>query len=467
MLKYIFIVSSCILLSLEGFAMDRGCYIKIENYTNNSFKFYRGYGDWCDGFHFLKNGQDYGNNNVTIDPQEKDAEIDFQGSDVHSWSQKISTNPNGVGDFEIMFAANDRNAEDGTQIIGTDNNKFWVAADTDNNKDLVLTGDLYFGSGAHKGDACYGVVYLYPGINKDRVFDGVNDSKKITELNIVGTHDSATGGIDNILYFSAKCQKLNFTEQLHAGVRAFDLRLGAASGPTPSWTKSDHLGFWHSSFFCNSNFEDFIMSGLDFLRDNPNEFIIAFVKKENSLSGIDWNALFYEYLNAAGAQHYFRPVSDLFVLNPKAFDLTIKDVRGKIIFVSRSGESAIDNTPQIAWQDNTTFWAKAGDTDLYISDCYNKSTSEKIGILNNDITYAYSLNLKILPIIFTSGYEGIPDPKSYERNVLSSISNNTELWHGVSGRYGIIMMDYVGDANGSTSIINDILSRNKNMLKDL
>ena len=59
-------------------------------------------------------------------------------------------------------------------------------------------------------------------------FKKLNDSIYLSEINIVGTHDSCTAFVS--LENMARCQSLTVKEQLDIGIRLFDIRLNKKKG---------------------------------------------------------------------------------------------------------------------------------------------------------------------------------------------------------------------------------------------
>jgi len=95
----------------------------------------------------------------------------------------------------------------------------------------------------------------------------VDDSKKLSDLSIPGTHDSCArvGGI------YAECQALALKDQFAIGIRFLDVRcrrLGAK------------FTIHHGSVFQNMDFADVQNACIEFLKANPSECIVMNVQEE-------------------------------------------------------------------------------------------------------------------------------------------------------------------------------------------
>ena len=109
-------------------------------------------------------------------------------------------------------------------------------------------------SSAYSGDIRYWMHAMY-----DKLKD-----KRLTEIAIPGTHNSGVFSAWNTIAY--RCQKADINEQLHMGVRAFDIRI----------TKNDsnfymhHNGKWYS----NQSLEHLLSSLKKYMQDFLNEVII-------------------------------------------------------------------------------------------------------------------------------------------------------------------------------------------------
>jgi 1-phosphatidylinositol phosphodiesterase len=143
---------------------------------------------------------------------------------------------------------------------------------------------------------------------------------RLSEMAIPGTHDSAANGNGNDILYT---QAMNFDEQLRFGIRFFDIRVRHFRNSFP---------LHHGKFFLNRNFNDFLGSVHNFLKQNPSETVLFRLREEkkgakNSRSMLD---TLDEYLN------YY----DTY-LKTSSSGITLDQARGK--FIIFSDDSEFDN----------------------------------------------------------------------------------------------------------------------------
>lgn len=225
--------------------------------------------------------------------------------------------------------------------------------------------------------------------------------KKISNLSLVGTHDSAAykfngiympnkiGGIrinfleflrrncciaGNIIRDWTLTQELSIIEQLNAGVRVFDLRLSFAN---------DQLLLSHT-FSCIT-FEKFLKQLTQFTNKHPGEVIIMFVKPDfihrETLTDAVWQTFFNATKSYCGNKLYSR--SDVI---PTLFEC---QKSGKRIFCNVQFNNVPNNVPGFVWTSLQHDISKQGylfespSDDIVIQDiknrllrpcCYEKKT---------------------------------------------------------------------------------------------
>lgn len=112
------------------------------------------------------------------------------------------------------------------------------------------------------------------------VLSYLSDDVYLSELNIAGTHDSATAYV--AMENTARCQDKTITEQLSMGVRLLDIRLSK---------KGDEFYLVHSLADCYSDkektkrmtFNEVLDVCKDFLKENPAETLIVSVKQDRGI----------------------------------------------------------------------------------------------------------------------------------------------------------------------------------------
>ena len=108
----------------------------------------------------------------------------------------------------------------------------------------------------------------------------LSDDIYLSELNIAGTHDSATAFV--AMENAARCQDKTIAEQLDMGVRLLDIRLSK---------KGDEFYLVHSLADCYSDkektmrtsFSDVLEVCKSFLKDNPQETLIVSIKQDRGI----------------------------------------------------------------------------------------------------------------------------------------------------------------------------------------
>ena len=148
----------------------------------------------------------------------------------------------------------------------------------------------------------------------------IPDEAFLSEINIPGTHDSATR-FCQYSYFS-KCQDKNISEQLNMGVRFLDLRVEKIG---------DKLQLVHASSKCFKTashqglllLEDVHSDCRLFLKNNPSETLILSIKRDHGDTCENtFDTLFRHYLN----EDFWYKENRI----PQLFE-----VRGKAVFLNR------------------------------------------------------------------------------------------------------------------------------------
>ena len=204
----------------------------------------------------------------------------------------------------------------------------------------------------------------------------LSDDRSLGEVVLPGTHDSATKNVQ--LAFFSKCQSLDVGEQLAAGYRYLDIRLGA---------DGERLKLMHGFTNCTASgtpwagalYLDAVLTQCyDFLKAHPTETIVFAVKQEHGSESV---AAFQKLLNA-----YVQQDAGLWLLTDHV--PTVGEARGKLVLMRRYADEAglgsmsgipllwdnqnghDDVTKNIAAHDN-------GSYTLYVQDRYEYDTADK------------------------------------------------------------------------------------------
>jgi len=213
----------------------------------------------------------------------------------------------------------------------------------------------------------------------------LDSSLKINQINIPGTHDSGTydigkswdlddnftdsvligmmNGIDlgvsigtglilpiigNAFYYhTGQTQDLNISDQLKNGIRYFDIRLHLNNEEGPLYLSHGPLGCYDSNYRDYLYFKSVLKYCIDFLIDHKSETIILHLKKENLNDEKYPNDVIVKLIENIGMQNVYETnniqYKDYFFIPENIDDFysnkympTLRDVRGKIVFFSRS-----------------------------------------------------------------------------------------------------------------------------------
>ncbi|MBQ8414533.1 MAG: phosphatidylinositol-specific phospholipase C domain-containing protein [Clostridia bacterium] len=225
--------------------------------------------------------------------------------------------------------------------------------------------------------------------NRSQWMSELDDDRGVNTLFIPGTHDS--GATHSIADLSGKCQSLSIKEQLKLGVRFFDLRLQL---------KNNRLVVVHSFVDQATDFEDVLSCMIDFLKENPSEFLLVSFKEDNDPSGsdIDFTDKLEEMLKA-----------ESLVSRETDLPATVGEARGKLHVISRYKNSSIGIPAYEGWRDSTSF--ELG--KMYIQDHYQvDSAEEKISDIKSAFQVASGLEYGLV-LNFTSCYYPNGFPPTY------------------------------------------------------
>lgn len=147
----------------------------------------------------------------------------------------------------------------------------------------------------------------------------------LNQIVLPGSHDSATQYVQ--LAFFSKCQALSVAEQLEAGCRYLDIRLGVDG-------HNDTFKLMHGFTNCRTSpfnpvdklyLDDLLDDCYDFLKKHPTETVVFAVKQEH---GKDSVAVFESMLNS-----YIREDADMWLLTDSI--PTLDEARGKLVLMRR------------------------------------------------------------------------------------------------------------------------------------
>ena len=162
----------------------------------------------------------------------------------------------------------------------------------------------------------------------------LDDGLRLNELVLPGTHDSATQYVQ--LAFFSKCQALSIGEQLEAGYRYLDIRLGFDDARD---MKTKELKLMHGFTSCKAGslpwgealYLDAVLEQCyAFLKAHPTETVVFAVKQEHGDESV---AEFETWLDG-----YLKQNEDLWLLTDKL--PTLGEARGKLVLLRRYEDEA-------------------------------------------------------------------------------------------------------------------------------
>lgn len=149
----------------------------------------------------------------------------------------------------------------------------------------------------------------------------IDDGKKINELNIAGTHDSAAARSSFGIF--ADCQRLDIKAQLNIGVRFLDIRL--------QYDSDGNFHAVHAKADCYGRelkkitFKDILFDCYGFLDRHPSETILMLVKEDDGNVGKELYRSIFENQISINKSRWF--------LENRI--PALGEVRGKIVLLSR------------------------------------------------------------------------------------------------------------------------------------
>ena len=229
--------------------------------------------------------------------------------------------------------------------------------------------------------------------------------------------------------------------QLNSGIRFFDIRLVHDKGV---------LKLCHTSWVFNKTLtEDVLRTTADFLRDHPSETVIMTLKRD------------HDY-DKDGGMKYKQALTRALEANPKLTaymagnfrgNFTMKDLRGKMLLISREGWFFTKSGQIDSWPDNGSFSTtikayEGGSTPLHVEDHYKASPGYKVNYVATNVRKANAAfsspdNDWFITFSSSAGWEGIQRPSAMtnkiDPDVLKFLSGSEKL-----RTCGILLFNFAG-----------------------
>lgn len=294
---------------------------------------------------------------------------------------------------------------------------------------------------------------------------GLDDSTPFARLSIPGTHDAVTG--DGTAFSIGRTQSLGLSAQWDLGIRAFDFRPGYRKVRVRAFKYRNELHVYHGFIPTKTSFKTAVQTLMNKIDANPSEFAVVIMQFENGSPAYNdrsvWNSLMSEFL---GSEETF-PSRFRIDYRP---DLTVGDLRGKILILSRDAyaDQPITGGYISGWsfaEEGTTgavITSRVAQGTLGVQDYYHVEKPEvKLKAVCDFMDWA-SENAKnnCWTINHTSGYTGlISTDNTYREN---AANNNPTVYkrldNGECSSTGMVMMDWVGNfKSGRYEVYGDLL----------
>ena len=304
----------------------------------------------------------------------------------------------------------------------------------------------------------------------------LDDNIYVSQLSIPGTHDAATG--DGTTYSIGKTQELTLDQQFEIGIRVFDLR--------PAVKKND-LKLCHGIVETTFAWDQVMERFKYYLSEPPGEFIIALIRHEDEADNKNssWGSIMQTKLESLKAETNPK-TNESYTADFKP-DLTVGELRGKILFLCRDWTKYNNDGPVVGGYTGWSHSPSGSEVSIYsrtvtgtmnIQDCYSPSedgqskwydTGKFPEIKWNGIktlldkSMSFHTNPEMVnrwSVNHTSGYVGwASTTNGYREN---AANNNIKLYNYINsttwcGSTGIVLMDFVGaHTSGSYTVYGDL-----------
>lgn len=276
----------------------------------------------------------------------------------------------------------------------------------------------------------------------------LDDDAFVCQLSIPGAHDACSSSFSGLSALGAlssgKVQTKSVEQMLPLGVRLFDLR------PAVNGSK---LTIYHGILQTSYGFNDVMQQLCNYVTTHPTEFCVVVIRHETD--GDDNNANFGSMLQTSLTQF-----SD-YLVNFRP-NLTVVEVRGKILFLSRDEYNAPIRGGRITgWPGNTSsnagqcYGLETHKCSMWVQDFFeysdvNDKKNSIEAMLNQSRQLAGKYNYTWV-INETSGYKGTGTNSACQTNAKNCNKYMQELL--ASGNYngpaGLVFMDYAADGDNS------------------
>lgn len=301
----------------------------------------------------------------------------------------------------------------------------------------------------------------------------IRGETNITEITVPGTHDSCARKFkQSYVDFIAKCQSLNITEQLNAGVRFLDVRCEVDSSTHSVKTVHGSVDCWNGNDYY---YLDFLFQDVyNWLDAHPTESVFLMIKEDDGNVGAPtFTSAIYEYIHGYGQNKYFYgedyDYHDYWYLDKTV--PTLNEVRGKIVlfnrfdrYIASSGSTAseeesgqkikYDNqeSSSLSSPNYVTGQDWSSGAKYHVQDMYKLSTDDKLTAVQENLSLGHYRGEYYLNFTSTTTSDSIPRPENYANTINPAFLNLTFDKRKPSG---YIPMDFIAEAQARKIVENN------------
>lgn len=273
---------------------------------------------------------------------------------------------------------------------------------------------------------------------RDNWMASLPDSMPVCKVSIPGTHDSGTAGVRFPMRHYACTQTMDLSEQWDAGIRFFDLRPKLEGGK---------LKIYHGPANCHITFEEALLILKEKLELNPTEFCI--VMTNNAGGGQTAVDMTMELISS---------VIPVGMLADFKADMSVADIRGRILFIHRNTPSRGVDAPGVmvrGWPGNgmsrkaRMVSSDAKSAELWAQDYFTSGNNDKDAFLSSKWDNMYRVlrafsdaDDVVWCINHASGYTGTGVRTNIKRCSDSVNGQLLDYLKTHDGPIGIIPMDF-------------------------
>ncbi|MBE6827505.1 MAG: hypothetical protein E7514_02680 [Ruminococcaceae bacterium] len=303
----------------------------------------------------------------------------------------------------------------------------------------------------------------------------IRGETKLTEITIPGTHDSCARKFhdDWLVSSVAKCQSMNITEQLNAGVRFLDVRCEVDSSTYSIKTVHGSADCWDGDDYY---YLDFVFQHIyNWLDAHPSETVLVSIKEDDGDAGAAvFTSAVYEYIHGYGQNKYFYGQDynyhDYWYLGKSV--PTLDEVRGKCVLMNRfdqiiatSGSTASEEESgqKVKWGDysdtsySTPVFANVTNTNtgvgtFHVQDHYKWNTDSKKLATQEMLSLGHYRGEYYFNFSSTVSDSTIPNPSNLAEKVNAGYATFT---YNKNKPSGIFAMDFVTENLARYIILNN------------